>query len=67
MNSTMVDSAGRSVAAPLRKGADYCLFHVRPFATQPASLSGPVIVLYLDLETTGVDPTRDRTVSGSEW
>ena len=56
----MVDSAGRSVAGPLRKGSPYCLFHARPFATKPACISGPVVTVYLDLEATGLDVARDR-------
>ena len=50
--SSMVDGGGRSVAAPLRKGSSYCLFHAVPFSTKPACLTGPVVVIYLDLETT---------------
>ena len=46
----MEDASGRSVAAPLRRGSPCCLFHARPFSTQPATLSGPIVVLYLDLE-----------------
>ena len=58
----MVDSAGRPVAGPLRKGCPYCLFHVRPFSTKPTCISRPVVTLYMDLETTGVDVTRARIV-----
>ena len=60
--STMVDASGRAVAAPLRRGSPFCLFHARPFSTRPASVTGPIVVLYLDLETTGVDVSRDRVV-----
>ena len=58
----MVDASGRAVAAPLRRGSPLCLFHARPFSTRPACVTGPVVVLYLDLETTGVDVSRDRVV-----
>ena len=58
----MVDSAGRPVAEPLRKGSPYCLFHTRPFATKPVCETGPVVALYMDLETTGVDVVKDRVV-----
>ena len=58
----MVDGAGRSVAAPLCRGSSFCLFHAVPFSTRPARLTGPVVVIYLDLETTGVDVSRDRVV-----
>ena len=60
--STMQDACGRSVAAPLRRGSPFCLFHVRPFSTQPARPSGPIVVFYIDLETTGVEVWRDRIV-----
>ena len=58
----MVDAAGRSVAAPLRKGSSFCLFHAVPFSTKPVRPTGPIVVIYLDLETTGVDVSRDRIV-----
>jgi len=47
--SAMVDGSGRSVAAPLRRGSPLCLFHARPFSTTPARVTGPLVVLYLDL------------------
>ena len=47
----MLDASGRSVAAPLRRGSPYCLFHSRPFCTQLASVDGPIVLFYLDLET----------------
>jgi hypothetical protein len=46
----MVDGGGRSVAAPLRKGSSFCLFHAVPFSTKQARLAGPVVVIYMDLE-----------------
>ena len=58
----MQDVSGRSVAAPLRRGSPFCLLHTRPFCTKPAMVEGPIVVMYLDLETTGVDPSRDRIV-----
>ena len=47
----MLGASGRCVAAPLRRGSPYCLFHSRPFCTQLTSVDGPIILLYLDLET----------------
>ena len=47
----MLDASGRSVAAPLRRGSPYCLFHSHPFCTQLASVDGPIVLFYLDLET----------------
>ena len=60
--SNMLDSSGRSVAASLRKGSPFCLLHARPFSTQQASIEGPIVVVYIDLETTGIDVSRDRIV-----
>ena len=60
--SAMLDAAGRSVAAPLRRGSPFCLFHARPFCTLPAIVEGPIVIVYLDLETTGVDVSRNRIV-----
>ena len=45
----MQDASGRHVAAPLRRGSPFCLFHARPFSTQSATVDGPVLILYLDL------------------
>ena len=56
----MTDSSGQSVAAPLRKGSPFCLFHAQPFSTKPATVEGPIVILYLDLETTGVAVSRAR-------
>ena len=58
----MTDDAGRLVAAPLRRGSPFCLFHARPFAHVLAPPTGPLALVFLDLETTGVDVSRDRIV-----
>ena len=47
--SMMQDASGRSVAAPLRRGSPFCLFHMRPFCIQPATVEGPIALFYLDL------------------
>ena len=61
--STLVDDRGRSVASPLRRGGHGCLFHARPFASRPVEHQPEsLVVLLLDLETTGVDATQDRIV-----
>ena len=54
---------GRDVAEPLRRGGLHCAFHARPFCTKPAEeFTGAAIVLLLDLETSGLDVTRDLVV-----
>ena len=60
--SSMVDSNGRLVAAPLRRGSAFCLLHARPFMHFPAAPMGPFVLLLLDLETTGTDVGRCRVV-----
>ena len=54
---------GRDVAEPLRRGGLHCAFHARPFCTKPAEeFTGAAIVRLLDLETSGLDVTRDLVV-----
>ena len=62
--SNWVDNNGRCVAEPLCRGGDYCLLHAKPFCTSPALLEefDNMVVFILDLETTGVDITKDRIV-----
>ena len=65
-SSSIKDNKGRSAASPLRRGGDRCLFHAQPFSTHPVTnLSEPLVILLLDLETTGVDATQDRIVEFS--
>ncbi len=63
-DSSFTNDSGRLVAEPLKRGGDYCLFHAKPFCTQPAAEidQDGVVVVMLDLETTGVDIGSDRIV-----
>jgi len=59
----MKDELGRDVAEPLRRGGNHCMFHARPFCTIPAEdFTGAAIILMLDLETSGLDVTRNLVV-----
>ena len=58
----MADSNGRLVAGPLRRGSPYCLFHSRPFTYSPVHTSGPLVLLLIDLETSGRDVSQCRIV-----
>ena len=51
---------GRLVAEPLLKGSEYCLLHAKPFCTKTAQVDGidRLLILILDLETTGIDVTK---------
>ena len=62
--STMKDDRGRLVAQPLRCGGEFCALHAKPFCVRPAQLdeSRAVLLVFLDLETTGVDVACDRIV-----
>ena len=58
----MTDSNGRLVAGPLRRGSRFCSLHAKPFMHIPAAPMGPVVLVLLDLETTGIDVGRCRIV-----
>ena len=61
----LTDDCGRLVAEPLRYGGDYCIFHAKPFVTRPAQndrRDRQCIVVFLDLESTGVNIFEDRVV-----
>ena len=59
----MTDDCGRLVSQPLRCGGDYCALHAKPFVVRPAPLDeAAVVVIILDLESTGLDVARDRIV-----
>ena len=52
-------------AGPLRHGSPFCLIHAKPFVHCPAdlaSVSGPIVLMFLDLETTSTDVTTCRIV-----
>ena len=63
-SSTWNDNHGRLVAEPLLKGGELCLIHAKPFCTRPAQLDefNRMLVFVLDLESTGIDITKDRIV-----
>ena len=60
--SEMIDNSGRLVALPLRRGGELCSIHAQPFVARPTRPEAPLVIVYLDLETTGVDVARDRIV-----
>ena len=62
-SSTLIDDRGRSIASPLRRGGDHCLFHARPFCSRSTARHlKPTTVLIIDLETSGTDAVSDRVV-----
>jgi DNA polymerase III epsilon subunit-like protein len=56
------DGAGRFIAEPLRRGSRTCLYHLDLFCTMPVSVSRDFVVLYLDLETSGLDVLHDEVL-----
>ena len=60
-SSTMADSTGKLVAAPLLAGGSRCLFHMSTFAVESAPAENLLVVL-IDLETTGLSLAGDRIV-----
>ena len=62
-SSALTNDSGRLAAGPLQRGGDFCLFHAKPFCVTPGELNDrDCLIVLLDLETTGVDITLDRTV-----
>ena len=62
-SSKWTDDHGRLVAGPLHKGGEFCLFHAKPFCTKPTRVNvDQMVVIMLDLETTGIDIVNDRII-----
>ena len=58
----MVDAVSQKlVCEPLKRGGRHCLFHACLFCVKPAVL-GDAIVVFLDLETTGLSVLTDHIV-----
>ena len=58
----LTNTDGRLLAEPLQRGGEYCLVHARPFCVNRAATERPVVTVFLDLETSGTDVTKDRIV-----
>ena len=60
--SSMVDAASKKlVCEPLKRGGCYCLFHACLFCVRPV-VFGDAIIVFLDLETTGLSVVTDHIV-----
>ena len=58
----MIDAASKKlVCEPLKRGGRYCLFHACLFCVTPVVL-GDAIIVFLDLETTGLSVLTDHIV-----
>ena len=62
--SQALDSSGCLAAGPLLRGGSRCSFHARWFCTAPLEgpLATPPLVIYVDLETTGLSLATDEIV-----
>ena len=58
------DNNGRVVAEPLCRGGEFCSLHAKPFCTKPTQMDDykRLVIVILDLETTGTDILHDRIV-----
>ena len=54
-------TTGRLVAAPLIRGGAYCAFHAQVFCSRPTDVDDGILI-FLDLETTGLDVAADSIV-----
>ena len=69
-DSKALDASGRPAAAPLLRGGARCSFHARWFCTLPlelAELKTAPLLVYLDLETTGLSLASDEIVEIGLW
>ena len=62
--SSLRDDQGRLVAEPLLRGGAYCALHAKPFCVHPAVGvdARRLVVVFVDLETTGTAVALDRIV-----
>ena len=60
--TAMRNDLGQTVATPLTVGSDFCMFHLELFTTIPYVPSNTCCVVYIDLETTGLDIEKSNIV-----
>ena len=62
--SNWTNDQGRLVAEPLLRGGEFCLLHSQLFCTEAVQIKDfdRLLIFILDLETTGVDISKDRIV-----
>ena len=62
-SSKMRDRNGQLIAEPLTRGCSKCRLHLQILATAPANVQAQeVLLVYVDLETTGLRPLADEIV-----
>ena len=65
-----LDASGKLAAAPLLRGGSRCSFHARWFCTAPlesGDLKTPPLLVYIDLESTGLSLASDEIVEIGVW
>ena len=68
--SKALDASGQLAAAPLLHGGSRCSFHARWFCSAPletGQLKAPPLLVYIDLETTGLSLAFDEIVEIGIW
>lgn len=69
-DSKALDASGKPAAAPLLRGGSRCSFHARWFCTAPldsGALKTPPLLVYIDLESTGLSLASDEIVEIGVW
>ena len=69
-DSKALDASGRLAAAPLLRGGSRCAFHAKWFCTaplEPGELKTPPLLVYIDLESTGLSLATDEIVEIGLW
>jgi DNA polymerase III epsilon subunit-like protein len=69
-DSKALDARGKLAAAPLLRGGSRCGFHARWFCTAPleqGELKTPPLLVYIDLESTGLSLATDEIVEIGLW
>jgi len=64
-DSKALDGSGQLAAAPLMRGGSRCAFHARWFCSappEPGQLKTPPLLVYIDLESTGLSLASDEIV-----
>ncbi len=61
-DSTMRDSSGNLVSAPLLAGCSACSFHLETFVAKPLEAPASFVGVLFDTETTGLSVVSDRIV-----
>ena len=57
----MTNERGKLVGEPLLHGSRFCSIHAQIFQYEPAIITSPTLLFFLDFETTGLEQLTVRT------